>query len=466
MASKVPSFSHTQDQLKELAQDTLRYAKKLGALQASVQISEGGGLSVGVRCGQIDTIEKNLEKSISVTVYLDAEGDKKRCKKLGIRQGNASTSDFSSRAIHSTVAAAYDLARFVAEDTCAGLADSALLEHAPQDLDLYHPWALDPDQAADIAKRAEQAAFDVDARISQSEGANVSTEYSQFVLATSHGFMGGYPYTNHSISCAPIAGQGRFMQRDYWYTSKCRAADLAQPEAIGSYAAQRALARLGSRSLSTRKCPVLFEAPLAIGLMGAFVQAVSGGALYRDMSFLKDCLGKPIFTQHIGLTEDPHLPRAVGSSAFDGEGVRTHKREVIEKGVVQGYFLSSWSARKLGMQTTGNAGGSHNLVLHSSETRPSDNFQAMLKKLDTGLLVTDVMGQGINYVTGDYSRGAAGFWVENGEIQYPVEEITIASTLQKMFKNMVAIGADQIIRGSKSTGSILIEEMSVAGLGA
>lgn len=464
MASKVPSFSHTQDQLKELAQDTLRHAKKRGASQASIEISEGGGLSVGVRHGQIDTIEQNLGKSISVTIYLDAVDDKKRCKKLGVRQGNASTSDFSTSAIQNTVAAAYDLARFIAQDPCAGLADVALLEHTPADFDLYHPCALGPDQAAEIACRAEQAAFDVSARILHSEGAHVSTEYSHFVLATSDGFMGGYPYTNYALSCAPIATEGRLMQRDYWYTSKCNAADLAPPEKVGAYAAQRALARLGARPLSTRKCPVLFEAPLAIGLVGAFVQAASGGLLYRDMSFLKDSLGCPIFASHIGLTEDPHLPKAMGSSAFDGEGVRTQKREVIEKGVIQGYFLSSWSARKLGMKTTGNAGGSHNLILHSTETRPSDNFQAMLKKLNTGLLVTEVIGQGVNYVTGDYSRGAAGFWVENGEIQYPVEGITIASTLQNMFKNIVAVGADQIIRGAKRTGSILVQEMSVAGV--
>jgi PmbA protein len=350
-----------------------------------------------------------------------------------------------------------------AEDNCAGLADTALLETMPPALDLYHPWQIDPHEAAAIAKRTENAAFNVDTKITNSEGAGVSTQHSQFVLATSHGFMGGYATSRHDISCSCIAGDGAAMQRDDWYTSERLSQALEAPETVGQHAAKRALARLGARRLTTRQCPVLFEAPLAAGLLGAFVQAASGGALYRKMTFLTDCLGQPLFAPHIQITEDPHIPRAMGSAPFDAEGVRTQRREVISDGVLEGYFLSSYAGRKLGMPTTGNAGGSHNLHLHSTLTQPDDDFRAMLKKLDTGLLLTELMGQGVNYVTGDYSRGAAGFWVERGEIQHPVEEITIASTLQAMFQNILAVGADTFIRGTKKTGSVLIREIMVAG---
>ncbi|HKT95742.1 MAG TPA: metallopeptidase TldD-related protein, partial [Paraburkholderia sp.] len=269
--------------------------------------------------------------------------------------------------------------------------------------------------------------------------------------------------SRHYIACAPIAGTGRSMQRDDWYTSRRSASELASPEAVGRYAAERALSRLNARGLDTRKVPVLFEAPIAAGLLGAFVQATSGGALYRKTSFLVDSLGKPVFAPHIQVVEDPHVARAAGSAPFDEEGVRTQRREVVKEGVVQGYFLSSYSARKLGMQTTGNAGGSHNLRLQSSLTNPGDDFEAMLEKLGTGLLLTELMGQGVNFVTGDYSRGASGFWVENGKIQYPVEEITVASTMQEMFRHIVAVGADTLTRGTRQTGSVLIERMTVAG---
>jgi PmbA protein len=275
--------------------------------------------------------------------------------------------------------------------------------------------------------------------------------------------MGGYPFSRHTISVAPIAGKGGNMQRDDWYSSMRDPRQLAKPEAIGRYAAERALARLNARQLDTRKCPVLFEAPLAAGLLGAFVQAVSGGALYRKSTFLLDTLGKPVFAPHIQIVEDPHVIGAVGSAPFDEEGVKTQRRDVVKDGVVQGYFLSTYSARKLGMKTTGNSGGSHNLSMTSSLTKSSDNFKAMLKKLDTGLLVTELMGQGVNYVTGDYSRGASGYWVEKGVIQYPVEEITIAGNMKDMLAQIVAIGADTLIRGTKQTGSVLIESMTVAG---
>ncbi|MGS0893784.1 metalloprotease PmbA [Burkholderia stagnalis] len=442
---------YTQAQLRAIATDALRQARARGATDAVVSVSEGDELAVSVRRGEIETLEHNRHKRIGVTVF------------IGHRSGSASTSDFSMGALRAAIDAACYIARFTAEDDAAGLAEAELLETAPRDLDLYHPWALSADEAVEIARRSEDAAFAVSPRIRNSEGASVSARHSQFVLATSRGFLSGYPYSRHHIACAPIAGSGRHMQRDDWYSSKRNATDLAAPEAVGRYAAERALARMGARRLDTRKVPVLFEAPLAAGLLGAFVQAVSGGALYRKTSFLVDSLGKLVFAPHVQIVEDPHVPRAMGSAPFDEEGVRTRARSVVKDGVVEGYFLSTYSARKLGTQTTGNAGGSHNLVLRSSNTQTGDDFDAMLRKLGTGLLLTELMGEGVNHVTGDYSRGAAGFWVENGVIQYPVEEITIASTLQEMFRHIVAIGADSIVRGTKETGSVLIEQMSMAG---
>jgi PmbA protein len=448
-------FTHTQDQLREIAADMLRFAKDKGASDAMVEISEGHGLSVGVRKGQVETIEQNKDKGIGVTVFLGQRG--------AIRRGNASTSDFSPQSLRDTVEAAYNIARFTAEDDCAGLPDEDMLERAPRDLDLFHPWLIGSEEAVQIAQRCEAAAFAVDRRIANSEGASVYAQQSQFVMANSYGFSGGYPYTRHSISVSPIAGKGINMQRDDWYTSDRDPTRLASPEAVGRYAAERALARLNARKLDTRKCPVLFEAPLAAGLLGAFVQAVSGGALYRKSTFLTDSIGTQVFGDDIQIIEDPSLPGATGSAPFDEEGVRVQQRDVVKNGVVQGYFLSTYSARKLGMRTTGNAGGSHNLRILSSRTRPDDDFVGMLKKMGTGLLVTELMGHGVNYVTGDYSRGVSGYWVENGVIQFPVEEITIAGNLKDMFRDIAAIGHDVLVRGTKSTGSILIGNMTVAG---
>jgi len=448
-------FTHSQDQLKQLAQDVLRFAREKGASDAAVEISEGNGLSVTVRKSKIETIEQNKDKGIGVTVYLGETPH--------VRRGSASTSDFSQQSLKDTVEAAYNIARFTADDDCAGLPDADTLEMSPRDLQLCYPWLLSTEEAVELAQRCEAAAFAVDKRITNSEGASVYAQQSHFVAADTRGFIGGYPYSRHTISVSPIAGKGANMQRDDWYSSTRDPQRLAKPEDIGRYAAERALARLNARKLDTRKCPVLFEAPLAAGLLGAFVQAVSGGALYRKSTFLLDSLGKQVFASHIQVREDPHIVGAVGSSPFDEEGVKTVRRDVVKDGVVQGYFLSTYSARKLGMKTTGNAGGSHNLSLTSLLTAPEDDFKAMLKKLDTGLLVTELMGQGVNYVTGDYSRGASGYWVERGVIQYPVEEITIAGNMKDMLLQIVAVGADKLIRGTKETGSILIENMMVAG---
>jgi PmbA protein len=447
-------FAYSKAQFQALIEDTLEMARKLGATDAGAEISEGMGLSVSVRKGKLENVERNRDKSIGVTVF------------MGQRRGNASTSDFSPQALAQTVQAAYDIARYTAEDPAAGLPDPEDMvtgRAATRDLDLFHPWNIEADAAAELARRCEDAARSVDARITNSEGAAVSAQQSHFFAGNSRGFRGGYASSRHSLSVSPIAGRGRDMQRDFWYTSERDAHDMARPEAVGRYAAERALARLKSRKIATCEVPVLFENTLAAGLLGAYVQATSGGSLYRKASFLVDCLGKPIFPKHIDILEDPFILKGKGSAPFDDEGVLTRKRSVVKAGVVQGYFLSSYSARKLGMKTTGHAGGSQNLVLRSKLTDPKDNLKAMLKKLGTGLFVTELMGHGVNYVTGDYSRGAAGYWVENGQIQYPVHEITIAGHLGTMFQQIAAIGADAYTYGSKTIGSVLIERMKIAG---
>jgi PmbA protein len=446
-------FSYSRSQFEELVDAALAHAAKLGATDAGAEASEGCGLSVSVRKGELENVERNRDKSLGVTVY------------VGKRRGNASTSDFSKAAIEQTVQAAYDIARFTAEDPVAGLpeADDIAATHEQPDLDLFHPWTITSDEAARLALICEGAAFATDKRITNSEGAGVSAQQSHFFSAHTRGFRGGYASSRHSISAAPIAGKGDGMQRDAWYSSMRDSQELADAAAIGRYAAERALSRLKSRKIATRECPVLFESPLAAGLLGAFVQATSGGALYRRSSFLLDSLGKQVFPEHVDVLENPHLKRGKGSAAFDEEGVRTQPRKVVEAGRVEGYFLSSYSARKLGMKTTGNAGGSHNLWLTSRRTQPGDDLDAMLRKLGTGLFVIELMGQGVNYVTGDYSRGASGFWVENGQIAYPVQEITIAGNMHDMFAGIEAIGADVYNYGAKSVGSVLVNKMKVAG---
>lgn len=448
-------FAYRPDQFQQLIHDALQMARDVGASDAVAEVSEGVGLSVSVRKGELENVERNRDKSIGVTVY------------LGSRRGNASTSDFSRAALERTVRAAYDIARYTAEDPAAGLpdeADLALGAAAQRDLDLFHPWNIDAERATRLALRCEDAALRTDRRITNSEGAAVSAQQSHFWAGNTRGFFAGYASSRHSLSVAPIAGRGNDMQRDAWYTSMRDPADLAAPQAVGRYAAERALSRLKSRKIATCEAPVLFESTLAAGLLGAYVQATSGGALYRKASFLTDSLGRAVFPNHIDVQEDPHLPKGKGSAPFDDEGVLTRKREVVSGGVVEGYFLSSYSARKLGMRTTGHAGGSQNLVLTSRLTRPGDDLDAMLRKLHRGLFVIELMGQGVNYVTGDYSRGAAGFWVEDGRIAYPVHEITIAGNLNEMFQQIAAVGSDAYTLGSKTVGSILVERMKIAGL--
>lgn len=445
--SETAAFSYSHATLQQLSEDVLKHARSQGATACEVDVSEGFGQSVTVRCDEVETIEFNRDKGIGITVY------------SGQRKGYASTSDFSAKALRETVEAALDIARFTAEDDCAGLADAALMARDCPDLDLYHPWALSVEQAIETARQCEQAAFDASSLVSNSEGASISTQQAHFVSANSLGFMGGYPTSRHYISCSVIAGEQEGMQRDDWYTTHRNAARLDAPAQVGRIAAERAVARLGGRKVKTGDFPVIFEAPLAGGLLGSLVHAASGGALYRRASFLLDHLGKRVMPDFVQIVERPHIPCGLGSSSFDSDGVATRDRDVVTDGVLQGYFLSTYTARKMGMQTTGNAGGSHNLIIQTGEL----DLAGLMARMGRGLLVTELLGHGINYVTGDYSRGAAGYWVENGKIAYPVEEITIAGNLKDMLAGILAVGNDVQIRGTKQTGSILLDRMTIAG---
>ena len=441
------AFSYSQEQFKHIAQLVLDHARLTGATGTEVEVSEGFGQNVTVRKGEIETIEYNKDKGVGITVY------------MGQRKGHASTSDLSEAALKATVDKAATIARYTAEDEFAGLPDAAWLATEQVELDLHHPWALTVEEAAKRARACEAAALGVDHRIVNSEGGSASTQASHFLYANSLGFSGGYASSRHGLSVAVIGADDNGMQRDYWYTSARDAADLDAPEAVGLKAGQRTVRRLGGRQLETRNCPVIFEAPIASSLLNGFVGAVSGGSLYRKSSFLLDSLGQQIFAPLVQLREDPFVKKGLGSCPFDNEGVAVRARDVVKDGVVQGYFLSTYSARKLGMASTGNAGGSHNLILQTGDL----DLPGLLKKMGSGLLVTEMLGQGTNMVTGDYSRGAAGFWVEDGEIAYPVEEITIAGNLKQMFKGILEVGNDVDRRSSKLTGSILIDNMTVAG---
>ncbi len=445
--SETAAFSYAFATLQQLAEDVLKHASNKGATACEVDVSEGFGQSVTVRCDEVETIEFNRDKGIGITVY------------SGQRKGYASTSDFSAQALRETVEAALNIARFTAEDDCAGLADAALMARDCPDLDLYHPWALSVEESIETARRCEQAAFDASPLVSNSEGASISTQQAHFVSANSLGFMGGYPTSRHYISCSVIAGEQDAMQRDDWYTTHRDATRLDDPQQVGRIAAERAVARLGGRKVKTGEFPIILEAPLAGGLLGSLVHAASGGALYRKSSFLLDQLGKKIMPDFVHIAERPHIPCGLGSASFDSDGVATRDRDVVRDGILQGYFLSAYTARKLGMQTTANAGGSHNLIIQPGQ----HDLDGLLAQMGRGLLVTELLGHGINYVSGDYSRGAAGYWVENGKIVHPVEEITIAGNLKAMLAGIVAVGNDVQVRGTKQTGSILIDRMTIAG---
>ncbi|MBX3674513.1 MAG: metalloprotease PmbA [Burkholderiales bacterium] len=443
-----PALPLDRPALESAALRALDLARGLGASDAEAECSASVGQSVTVRLGEVETVEYNRDKALAVTVY------------FGQRRGNASTSDLSADSIRRTVEAACAIARHTAPDEAAGLPDAARLYRgeAPG-LDLFHPWGLTVEEAIAAARETEAAARAVDARITNSEGATVSSWDADFVFANSLGFAGGFPSSRASIGCGVVATEGDSMQRDYWYSAERDPARLEAAAAVGRRAGERAVRRLGARRVATAEVPVLFEASVAGSLVGHFVSAASGSSLYRRSSFLVDAAGKPVFSPPVTIAEEPHLPGAMGSCWFDGEGVATQPRRIVDAGVLTGYFLSSYSARKLGLETTGNAGGSHNLVVAPGD----EDFAGLVRAMGRGLVVTELMGQGVNPVTGDYSRGAVGFWVEGGEIRYPVEEVTIAGNLAQMYRAIAAVGRDVLVRGSRATGSILVERMTVAG---
>ncbi len=433
--------------LQAQVEQIIAEARRQGASACEVAVSMEQGLSTTVRQGEVETVEFNRDQGFGITLY------------VGQRKGSASTSASGEAAIRETVAAALAIAKHASEDDCAGLADAALMARELPDLDLYHPWGIAPEQAVELALACEAAAFATDKRISNADGTSLSTHQGCRVYGNSHGFVGGYASTRHSLSCVMIAeGEGQ-MQRDYWYDVNRQGELLADPQSIGRKAAERSVARLGARPVPTCEVPVLFAAELATGLFGHFLAAISGGNLYRHSSFLEGALGQRLFPEWLNLDERPHIPRAMGSATFDGDGLATYAKPFVAGGELVSYVLGTYSGRKLGLPSTANSGGVHNLfVSHGDEDQ-----RALLKRMGRGLLVTELMGQGLNLVTGDYSRGAAGFWVENGEIQFPVQEVTIAGNLKDMFRQIVAVGSDLELRGNIRTGSVLIERMTVAG---
>ncbi|HTC15145.1 MAG TPA: metalloprotease PmbA [Steroidobacteraceae bacterium] len=435
--------------LTDITRQALEEAQRLGASQCEADASVSQGLSVSVRLREVDTVEYQRDRGLGVTVY------------FGQRKGAASTADLSAAAVRETVAKACAIARYTAEDPYAGLVDPAALARDIPDLDLDHPWELTPERAIELARECEAAGLGVDARISNSEGASVNSQRNTGVYGNSLGFLAGYSATSHSVSAALIAQDGDDMQRDYWYSVARDAAELERVTDIGRSAGTRALARLGARRLTTRKAPVAFSPDMARGLLRHFVGAISGTSQYRKASFLLNAAGEQIFPSFLSMHERPHLPRALASSPFDSEGAATFDRELVSSGVLGGYVLGSYSARRLGLKTTGNAGGIHNLLVSSADGGLAP--EALLARLGTGLLVTELMGQGVNSVTGDYSRGASGFWVENGRLAYPVHEITIAGNLKPMYRDIVAVGSDVDARGGIRVGSLLIGEMTIAG---
>lgn len=440
-------LSPGKEKLEALVGMILDAARAGGASEASAGASVDEGLSVTVRLGEVETIEYQRDRGLGVTVY------------FGKRKGAASTADLSDKAVRETVDKACSIARYTAEDPCAGLADRARMAANPEDLDLCAPWRLSPEEAIDIARECEDAARAFDPRISNSEGASVSRHQSLRVYGNSHGFLATRPTTSHSIGCAVLGSEGNSMQRDYWYTAARYAQEMESPAEVGRHAAKRTIARLGATKISTRKAPIIFPAEVARGLFGHLVSAISGSSQYRRASFLLDAKGEQLFPEFLNLSERPHIARAFGSCSYDREGVATVDRELVDQGILTGYVLSSYSARRLGLETTGNAGGIHNLLVSSGAL----DFEGLLAKMNTGFVVTELMGQGVNTVTGDYSRGASGFWVENGKIAQPVEEVTIAGNLRDMFRNIVDVGKDVDTRGTIRSGSVLLDNMTIAG---
>lgn len=434
-------------QLQQLVDEVLAEAKRQGASQAEASAHSSQGLAATVRLGETETIEHTADNGLGISVYFG------HCK------GSASTADLSIEAIREAVNAACSIARYTAEDECAGLVEKELLATEFPDLDLYHPWNQDIDAALELALQCEAAAREHDKRITNSEGATLNSDIGVGVYGNSHGFNQGYPSSRHSISCSVIAKEGDSMQRDYWYSSSRLPSELESPQAVGRRAAERTVARLHGRKLTTRNTPVLFKAETATGLLNSFCGAIRGSALYRKSSFLLDSLNTEVFPDWVQIEENPLLPRGLSSAAFDSEGVTTRHRPLVSNGIVQSYLLNHYSGCKLGMQSTGNAGGVRNLSIAMG----NKDFDGLLKEMGTGLVVTEMMGHGTNMITGDYSRGAAGFWVENGQIQYPVEEITIAGNLKQMFMDLIAVGNDDDYPGSVRTGSWLISNMMVAG---
>lgn len=435
------------DRLQTLVADCLEEAARQGATGTEAGVSLETGLSVTARLGEVETIEHHRSRGLGLTVY------------IGQRKGSASTSDLSAAAMRETVAAACRIARHAAEDPCAGLPDAGQLATEFPDLDLYHPWSIEAPAAIDLAVAAERAAREFHPDISNSEGASLNTFQGLRVMGNSLGFLHGYASSRHSLSVSVIGERDGQMQRDDWWTVARDARDLQAPEEVGRIAADRAVRRLGARKLDTRHCQVIFAADVAASLIGHFISAIRGGNLYRKSSFLLDQLGKPVFPAFVRIHEQPHLRKALGSVPYDAEGVRTAPHDLVRDGVLESYVLSSYSARKLGLSSTGNAGGVHNLTIEPGDL----DLTGLLQRMGSGLLVTELMGQGVNLLTGDYSRGAAGFWVEGGAIQYPVEEFTVAGNLRDMFKSVVAVGNDVDLRGNTRTGSILLEQMTVAG---
>ena len=445
--NKEQDITTRQATLEQMVEDLLQEARQQGASSAEAAVSFDSGLSINVRKGDVETIEHTRDQGLGVTVY------------FGQRKGSASTSDFKPEAIRETVRAACNIARYTNEDPCSGLADADLMASDLSDLDLYHPWNITPETAIELGICCEQAALELDPRISNTEGAGINTHSGLHLYGNSHGFIGGYPSSRHSLSCSVIGQHEGSMQRDYWYTVARRAEQLEPEAEVGRKAAERTLARLGARKIGTCQVPVIFRADVAGSLLRSLISAISGSSLYRKASFLLDQLGEPIFPSQIQIQENPRLPGGLGSASFDSEGVATRDKQIIRDGVLQTYLLGSYSARKLGLQSTGNAGGVHNVSI----TPGDQDLEGLLRQMDRGLLVTEMMGQGVNMVTGDYSRGASGFWVDGGEIQYPVEEITIAGNLKQMFSQLQAVGNDLDLRSSIRTGSLLIEQMTVAG---